>query len=113
MARDGYAQEVKIIQSLGMRIKTHMECIVCKNLERDTNDIQRKIDELRSDLRKIKTASEKEYIAFEMSALVARGEFSIVIAGLGAALEPQIGPLSAAYVLFLAVLGPILTRLIK
>jgi low affinity Fe/Cu permease len=69
MARDGYAQEVKIIQSLGMRIKTHMECIVCKNLERDTNDIQRKIDELRSDLRKIKTASEKEYIAFEMSAL--------------------------------------------
>jgi CPA2 family monovalent cation:H+ antiporter-2 len=47
------------------------------------------------------------------AALVARGEFSIVIAGLGAALEPRIGPLSAAYVLFLAVLGPILTRLIK
>jgi CPA2 family monovalent cation:H+ antiporter-2 len=42
--------------------------------------------------------------------LVARGEFSIVIAGLGAVLEPQLGPLSAAYVLFLAVLGPILTR---
>src|ERR1700687_1406715 len=41
-------------------------------------------------------------------ALVARGEFSIVIAGLGAGLEPQLGPLSAAYVLFLAVLGPIL-----
>jgi Kef-type K+ transport system membrane component KefB len=33
-------------------------------------------------------------------ALVARGEFSIVIAGLGAGLEPQLGPLSAAYVLF-------------
>jgi monovalent cation:H+ antiporter-2, CPA2 family len=47
------------------------------------------------------------------AALVARGEFSIVIAGLGVALEPQIGPLSAAYVLFLAVLGPILTRLVK
>jgi monovalent cation:H+ antiporter-2, CPA2 family len=47
------------------------------------------------------------------AALVARGEFSIVIAGLGVALEPQIGPLSAAYVLFLAMLGPILTRLVK
>jgi len=46
-------------------------------------------------------------------ALVARGEFSIVIAGLGAGLEPQLGPLSAAYVLFLAVLGPILTRAAK
>jgi monovalent cation:H+ antiporter-2, CPA2 family len=45
-------------------------------------------------------------------ALVARGEFSIVIAGLGvnAGLEPYLGPFSAAYVLFLAVLGPILTR---
>jgi len=45
--------------------------------------------------------------------LTPRGEFSIVIAGLGAALEPQLGPLSAAYVLFLAVLGPILTRAVK
>jgi CPA2 family monovalent cation:H+ antiporter-2 len=46
------------------------------------------------------------------AALVARGEFSVVIAGLGvgAGLEPQLGPLSAAYVLFLAVLGPILAR---
>jgi Kef-type K+ transport system membrane component KefB len=43
-------------------------------------------------------------------ALVARGEFSIVIAGLGAGLEPQLGPLAAAYVLFLAVLGPVLAR---
>ena len=43
-------------------------------------------------------------------ALVARGEFSIVIAGLGAALEPQIEPLSAAYVLLLAILGPLLAR---
>jgi K+:H+ antiporter subunit KhtU len=43
-------------------------------------------------------------------ALVARGEFSIVIAGLGAGLEPQLGPLAAAYVLFLAVLGPFLAR---
>ena len=47
--------------------------------------------------------------------LVARGEFSIVVAGLGvsAGLEPQLGPLSAAYVLFLAVLGPILARTIE
>jgi monovalent cation:H+ antiporter-2, CPA2 family len=46
-------------------------------------------------------------------ALVARGEFSIVIAGLGVGLEPQLGPLSAAYVLFLAVLGPVLARAVK
>jgi CPA2 family monovalent cation:H+ antiporter-2 len=47
------------------------------------------------------------------TALVARGEFSIVIAGLGAALEPSLGPLAAAYVLFLAILGPVLARLSK
>jgi monovalent cation:H+ antiporter-2, CPA2 family len=46
-------------------------------------------------------------------ALVARGEFSIVIAGLGVASEPQIGPLAAAYVLFLVVLGPVLVRFVK
>ena len=46
-------------------------------------------------------------------ALVARGEFSIVIAGLGASLEPQLGALAAAYVLFLAVFGPILARTAK
>lgn len=45
------------------------------------------------------------------TALVARGEFSIVIAGLGVALEPRIGPLAAAYVLLLAIAGPILARL--
>ncbi len=44
------------------------------------------------------------------TALVARGEFSIVIAGLGLGLEPQLNPLSAAYVLFLAILGPLLAR---
>ncbi len=49
------------------------------------------------------------------AALVARGEFSIVIAGLGvgAGLEPQLGPISAAYVLFLAILGPILARIVE
>jgi len=46
-------------------------------------------------------------------ALVARGEFSIVIAGLGASLEPQLGPLAAAYVLFSAILGPVLARFEK
>jgi CPA2 family monovalent cation:H+ antiporter-2 len=46
-------------------------------------------------------------------ALVARGEFSIIIAGLGASTEPQLGPLAAAYVLFLAILGPALARFVK
>jgi len=47
------------------------------------------------------------------AALVARGEFSIVIAGLGARTEPQLGPLAAAYVLFTAILGPVLVRASK
>jgi CPA2 family monovalent cation:H+ antiporter-2 len=46
-------------------------------------------------------------------ALVARGEFSIVIAGLGVGIEPRLGPLAAAYVLFLAILGPFLARLAR
>jgi CPA2 family monovalent cation:H+ antiporter-2 len=46
------------------------------------------------------------------SVLVARGEFSIVIAGLAlaAGVEPDLVPLAGAYVLILAVTGPILTR---
>jgi K+:H+ antiporter subunit KhtU len=44
------------------------------------------------------------------TALIARGEFSIVIAGLGTSIEPRLGPLSAAYVLLMAILGPILAR---
>lgn len=44
--------------------------------------------------------------------LVARGEFSIVIAALGVGLEPKLGPLAAAYVLFLAILGPICARVV-
>lgn len=46
--------------------------------------------------------------------LIARGEFSIVIAGLAAetGLEPRLGPLSAAYVLFLGVLAPILAKVV-
>lgn len=44
--------------------------------------------------------------------LIARGEFSIVIAGLGvgAGVEPRLGTFVAAYVLVLAVAGPLLTR---
>src|SRR5581483_10356008 len=47
--------------------------------------------------------------------LIARGEFSIVIAGLGVGvgLESQLGALAAAYVLFLAILGPLLTRYVE
>jgi len=44
--------------------------------------------------------------------LVARGEFSIVIAGLAVTggADAQLGPLAAAYVMLLAVTGPLLTR---
>jgi CPA2 family monovalent cation:H+ antiporter-2 len=45
--------------------------------------------------------------------LVAHGEFSIVIAGLGGGIEPALGPLAAAYVLLLALLGPLLARFTK
>lgn len=46
------------------------------------------------------------------AALVARGEFSIVIAGLATAaeLESDLGALAAAYVLLLALAGPVLMR---
>ena len=47
------------------------------------------------------------------SLLVARGEFSIAIAGIGvsAGIEPALGPLAAAYVLLLAIAGPVLSRI--
>lgn len=46
------------------------------------------------------------------TALIARGEFSIVIASLGIALDDgaQLGILAAAYVLLTAVIGPILAK---
>ena len=46
------------------------------------------------------------------TALIARGEFSIVIAGLalGAGIEPDLVALAGAYVLMLAVAGPIAAR---
>jgi CPA2 family monovalent cation:H+ antiporter-2 len=47
--------------------------------------------------------------------LIARGEFSIVIANLGvtAGIEPELGPLAAGYVLLLAVAGPVVARLVR
>jgi monovalent cation:H+ antiporter-2, CPA2 family len=42
--------------------------------------------------------------------LVARGEFSMIIAGFGVASQPQLGPLAAAYVLLLAIGGTVLMR---
>ncbi|WP_432941806.1 cation:proton antiporter [Kribbella sp. CA-253562] len=42
--------------------------------------------------------------------LVARGEFSIVIAGLAVGVEPRLGPLATAYVLILVMLGPVAAR---
>ncbi|WP_328328809.1 cation:proton antiporter [Kribbella sp. NBC_00382] len=42
--------------------------------------------------------------------LVARGEFSIVIAGLAVGVEPRLGPLATAYVLILVILGPVTAR---
>jgi CPA2 family monovalent cation:H+ antiporter-2 len=44
-------------------------------------------------------------------ALVPRGEFSVVIAGLaGNEFEPRLGPLAAAYVLILALVGAVMAR---
>ncbi|MFC8665444.1 cation:proton antiporter, partial [Streptomyces sp. NPDC057199] len=44
--------------------------------------------------------------------LVARGEFSIVIAGLAvtSGIEPRLGPLATAYVLILVIIGPLTAR---
>jgi CPA2 family monovalent cation:H+ antiporter-2 len=45
--------------------------------------------------------------------LIARGEFSIVIAGLGGVLEPRLESVAAAYVLLMAVVGPVAARIVK
>jgi CPA2 family monovalent cation:H+ antiporter-2 len=48
------------------------------------------------------------------AALVARGEFSIIIAGLAATGgAPDVGPLATAYVLVMAVAGPLLARYVE
>ncbi|HUG85159.1 MAG TPA: cation:proton antiporter [Euzebya sp.] len=46
--------------------------------------------------------------------LIARGEFSIVIAGIGVAagVQPGLGALAAAYVLLMAILGPVAARVV-
>ena len=46
------------------------------------------------------------------TSLIARGEFSVVIAGLalGSGLEPRLAPLATAYVILMAVIGPIAAR---
>lgn len=50
------------------------------------------------------------------AALVARGEFSIVIAGLAVAsgaVDPALAPLAATYVLIMAIIGPIAARVVE
>ncbi|MGH3979987.1 MAG: cation:proton antiporter [Pseudonocardiaceae bacterium] len=50
------------------------------------------------------------------AALVARGEFSIVIAGLAVtsgAVDPALAPLATAYVLLMAILGPVAARAVE
>ncbi|MFC4637056.1 cation:proton antiporter [Deinococcus hohokamensis] len=42
--------------------------------------------------------------------LIPRGEFSILIAGLGLGIAPSLGPLAAVYVLLTAIIGPVMTR---
>lgn len=44
--------------------------------------------------------------------LTARGEFSVVIVGLAATTDPRLGPLVTGYVVILAVIGPLLARLV-
>ncbi|GGT13759.1 cation:proton antiporter [Streptomyces purpureus] len=46
------------------------------------------------------------------TALVARGEFSLVIVGLVGTMHDTLGPLVTAYVFVLAIAGPLLTRLV-
>ncbi len=49
------------------------------------------------------------------AALIARGEFSIVIAGIAVAggVIAQLGPLVAVYVLLLALVGPLVARVVR
>jgi monovalent cation:H+ antiporter-2, CPA2 family len=50
------------------------------------------------------------------AALVARGEFSIVIAGLAlttGAVDPGLAPLATTYVLLMAILGPVAARVVE
>lgn len=46
------------------------------------------------------------------TALIARGEFSIVIIALAGTQDDRLGPLAAAYVLLLAIAGPLIARFV-
>jgi CPA2 family monovalent cation:H+ antiporter-2 len=62
-----------------------------------------------------RAGADKEGCLRAGSILATRGEFSVLIAGLGmaAGIEPQLGAFAAAYVLFLSILGPILAQVVK
>ncbi len=47
------------------------------------------------------------------TALIARGEFSLVIIGLAGTTVAAIGPVATPYVFVLATIGPVLTRFAK
>ena len=47
------------------------------------------------------------------TALIARGEFSLVIIGLAGASVAAIGPVATPYVFILAIVGPVLARFAK
>ncbi len=50
------------------------------------------------------------------TALIARGEFSIVIAGLGVAsgqVDSKLAAIASAYVMITAVLGPVAARVVE
>jgi hypothetical protein len=48
-----------------------MECIVCKNLERDVRDIQRRITERLIDQQRVGTVALKQNIGLELGVLAA------------------------------------------
>ena len=48
-----------------------MECIVCKNLERDVKDIERRIAERLIDQQRVGTVALKQNIGLELGALAA------------------------------------------
>jgi CPA2 family monovalent cation:H+ antiporter-2 len=54
----------------------------------------------------------KEHAIHAATILLSRGEFSIVIAGLGVAagIEPELGPVAVSYVLLMVISGPLLAR---
>lgn len=47
------------------------------------------------------------------TALIARGEFSLVIIGLAGTTVAAIGPIATPYVFVLAIVGPLLARFAK